>query len=677
MNLEQKVNIHNRFDVYKNDEFVGYGENIILNQAWSRIADLNSYFNYIHFGTGIGTIAATRTTLFTHLNTKAAVNVEKIKALPVSSVKKKITLNPEEFVGSTLTEVGIAWGSAASNLCTHAMLKDAEGNPITITKTATDVISIFATVFVTISAGSDVEIIGMPANNQLINYIVDQSAPTISNLMIGTCGMVGHQFLSSVIDQFDKLSTIVQTKEVANKRVKYSRRITIAEANRMIREFSFENLFRVKLPNPLVFEKQSYMGVLLGTGDGVKKNFNIPSSYINIQDLLVKLNGSLTSDFTTEQINSKFNFQHFMFDTQISGGNANRGYIGVTQDKEWVIYGFFSANRVIYYQIYKRQSGGTYTLFQATPYHTNSYNYQPVAVFSTNDRIVFINTGMIQTFVLSGGTWAFTEVSVSSIYSADASSDLEVIMIGKAIGDMCYKFIWDGTTYVPAGTIQMIPNGYQGIQISDDKTVLISTTNVAPGILSKVWNGTTWQTASIDPGLTTHANRACLSSDGTKLVVADYNAKNVYYYKRTGLEWDLINTLTLSINANGNIWANSDFTSFYVGYGVTPFLGRIDLINDTLIYTGDCSIKPNDSSVISFVSCIQCVSDLVALGLYATNENKACRLYDVSKQETLVKFNIPPAAGVAVTADYSTAGLHKTDQYVVDVGFTIQFGEGV
>ena len=58
MEIKQKVNIHNRFDVYVNDEWVGYAENIILDQMWSRLCAGNSYFSYIHFGSGTSRIVS-------------------------------------------------------------------------------------------------------------------------------------------------------------------------------------------------------------------------------------------------------------------------------------------------------------------------------------------------------------------------------------------------------------------------------------------------------------------------------------------------------------------------------------------------------------------------------------------------------------------------------------------
>lgn len=49
-------------------------------------------------------------------------------------------------MGATITEVGISDTTNAIN--THALITDAEGNPLSITKTDIDVVVIYATVFI-------------------------------------------------------------------------------------------------------------------------------------------------------------------------------------------------------------------------------------------------------------------------------------------------------------------------------------------------------------------------------------------------------------------------------------------------------------------------------------------------------------------------------------------------
>lgn len=152
------ASIHNRFDLEVLDAATGAvkqrarGYNVICNQLWGRLLTPSTFFNYIHYGTGSGTPSAADTSLFTFLGCgqpNAAEDVWDIEHdhEQWTSVTRKIQLAPETAVGAVLTEVGIGYSTAAGSLCTHAALQDMNGNPISITKTDTDVINIYATVF--------------------------------------------------------------------------------------------------------------------------------------------------------------------------------------------------------------------------------------------------------------------------------------------------------------------------------------------------------------------------------------------------------------------------------------------------------------------------------------------------------------------------------------------------
>lgn len=152
-----KVSIHNRFDIEMIDANTGkvkqqaYAENIVLDALWARLLSPNTYFNNIHYGTGTGTLVASRTSLFSFLGAKAAssdVSINFNYEEGWFSFQKSIKLLETEHIGATLTEVGIGYGSSSGNLVTHAQLKDMNGNPISITKSDTDIINIYATVFV-------------------------------------------------------------------------------------------------------------------------------------------------------------------------------------------------------------------------------------------------------------------------------------------------------------------------------------------------------------------------------------------------------------------------------------------------------------------------------------------------------------------------------------------------
>ena len=142
MEIKANVGLHNKFVIEVRDAETGElkqtatSYNIILDQMYTRLCGGSTYFVNIHFGTGTGTLSPSRTSLFTHLGTKAAVDEEQVKRIPNSSWTRKIVINPEEFVGSTFREVGIAFGATSTNLVTHSLLRDSEGSPLEITITA-------------------------------------------------------------------------------------------------------------------------------------------------------------------------------------------------------------------------------------------------------------------------------------------------------------------------------------------------------------------------------------------------------------------------------------------------------------------------------------------------------------------------------------------------------------
>ena len=190
-----KYSIHNRFDIEVINTNTGEvrmqakAENIILDSLWTRMLAPAAYFNYIHIGTGIGPPAATDTGLFTFLVSKSTSNPTTDFNINDGwySAQKSCQLSETEYVGMVISEVGIAHGTDASTLVTHAMLKDMNNNTITITKTDTDIINVYATVFVHWNAeGYDNGAIQIFANHkdpyesstgQLLRYLSGLTSP--------------------------------------------------------------------------------------------------------------------------------------------------------------------------------------------------------------------------------------------------------------------------------------------------------------------------------------------------------------------------------------------------------------------------------------------------------------------------------------------------------------------
>lgn len=302
MEIKAGVNFHNRFDIVKNGEWIGYAENIILDQMYSRICALYTYFTNIHFGTGTGTPTPERTTLFSHLGTKTATTEEIILALPVGSVTKSITLSPSEYVGSTITEVGVAFGSTNTNLVTHAMIKDAEGNPLSINKTDLDVVVIYATVFVSIPDSQFVKF----AKTQLhyapiLEYLLTIRTTLSSDQSIyfsSTPSDFRGKYFSCNL--FKKSAT--RTVDIPNKKVSFYNRLEINEGNEDIYSISTSLGFRAIYSHPgLVVPPRN--NIRIGTGDGVTTRFRIPNN--SPSNITIKVDGVTSSDYNLDSLSNE------------------------------------------------------------------------------------------------------------------------------------------------------------------------------------------------------------------------------------------------------------------------------------------------------------------------------------------------------------------------------------
>ena len=100
--------------------------------------------------------------------------------------------------------------------------------------------------------------------------------------------------------------------------------------------------------------------------------------------------------------------------------------------------------------------------------------------------------------------------------------------------------------------------------------------------------------------------------------------------------------------------------------------GIVTTSSKQLILTGDSSYSI-DSSNAKFVEYGGTTRFVAPPGTYSD----VCRVFDVGNYNKQITFSTPPSKGATVTATYHTPYIHKTKDYVLDVGFSIQFGEGV
>ncbi len=293
MKITGKTNIKNRFDIECKDIRTGevqkfQAHNIVLDQMWSRLVNFQSFFEYIHFGTGDGSLSPTRTSLFSHLGTKTAGDVSSSRALPTSYRQRSIVLNPEEHVGQEITEVGVAYGSGSTNLVTHAFLEDSEGNPISIVKTDTMVVTIYATIFFELGNLEDMysgrfRWVMPLANNELVSYFMGSTYPTQQFRVTQAFDFAPASHEGVAPTSHGRSSNILVadwSKDAANKRVTTPvRRLGISDGNGEIRGFGIGSsdtagTFRGQFPITGVFAGWPIEGEQVGVGDGETVGFN-------------------------------------------------------------------------------------------------------------------------------------------------------------------------------------------------------------------------------------------------------------------------------------------------------------------------------------------------------------------------------------------------------------------
>lgn len=298
LKINAAVNFHNRFDIKVRDKDtgkikqVGQAENIVLDRIYTRLVARSSYFDNIVFGRGVGELEPTRTTLFNRIGSKAAVNEELIRAYPVTKWTRRVRLEPHEFIGETITEVGVSDHTTSIN--THALITDAEGNPLSITKTDTDLIDIYATIYIEFN---DVNTYGkfnqIAATNRLMTYLTGGSWFSQS-LHLGDMPDPG----LGTIGNFLYSKSLAVSSDLDNRRVTYSTRLQTTEGNFDIYEISLGDMFRFSMVESDAWNGYTLKNAEVGVGDGEKTEFELERYADEIQN--VKVNGQNANDYTVQ-----------------------------------------------------------------------------------------------------------------------------------------------------------------------------------------------------------------------------------------------------------------------------------------------------------------------------------------------------------------------------------------
>jgi len=691
------VKIHNRFDFYINDKPVAYGEseyqagmaeNIVLDQMYTRLCARSSYFVNIHFGTGTGTLSASRTSLFTHLGTKTAVNDAQSKALPTSWWRQKIVLNPEEYVGSALSEVGIAFGSTSTNLVTHALIRDMNGNPITLTKTALDVVTIYATVYVTFStSNANLQLCGMPNNNSLVNYLVGGTAWPTCYFYAGENASAPDEGDYAVLSYaLGTSSALSWTTDTANKKTHSNTyRFGVDYANGAIKEIGLGGgnqanpFFRLVLPAAGLYAGLDIEGVPVGTGDGVLDAFALPSKDVDPTSLVVYVDGVETATTLETAISANNRLYAPLITTQAGGGNKLS--FAVSDDKTIIAFGYVQSSSYVNFKVFERVDGATW-VERAISGASNTYGYS--VALSADGSILVVGTNSwspyVQVFIRNGNVWVrATDPDTtpgSSTGVVRLSSDGLVLAISSIASPYIYTYDLAAGQYIKRANPANLPaGGAVWCALSSDGTVLAVAHANSPYLTVYDWVTDTWvkRTATFSdfPGAAT-PNSVCLSGDGQVLCVTSNTSPYFAVYDWVTDTW-VKRADPSTLPAYGVDGCSLDVTgdSVILSHSESPYLVAYDWDGEVFW------LANNQSNLQAYYAYPHGASrDHELVGYNCGNSNAVfLSLHDYEKRGHRIRFATPPANGAVITADYTVKGIHKTAQRVIDLYAEITFGE--
>lgn len=678
LKLEVGSRIHNRFEIEVRDARTGeikqrgQAENIILNRMYERLCNFNSYFNYIHFGKGEGALDTSRNILFDELGYKQAVTEEIIKDFPISRWVRKIVLNPEEYVGESITEVGISdtysSSKSSSYINTHALIKDAEGNLLNILKTDTDVVVIYATVFIELQNRSEnIYFTNLPNNNALLNYLCGGSAPS-GDIEIGRSWHKGTWSTDSKI--ISKAST--KTINAADRKIVYYVRFGVDEGNDGISEIGLKNIFSCKLPETGVFTQNNIINRQIGVGDGVQDTFNIPDK--RISDLTIKTDNAISSDYAhSKELSINYNIQS-LTDIKYSVINENGNVICSIPDSRPKIYSLNeeSATRVLAPEIENNENVKSICISSNGDYIILYKNTSPALVWYKKYENKYINLSQPEIQPQNNANISRMAISDDDMYVALGLSSNPTLFVYKKNNDELIKLPNPEDMPRRYDISTGLSTNYHGIDylvISPDTKYLACIIPYYPYVYMYKIVGDTLARIEIPEVAksngTMEVGNIAFSPDGKYFVASYYNEPYLTLYSAD--EDGFTKISDHNINSNSTVYGvcfSNDSKYLLMFIYEKPYYKLYEILNDEFIEVIDIG-----NIITGRQNNISIINDSIL------KTDQGC--YNVERTKSKIKFNSPPAEGAIITADYTVPYIPKTEDYVLDVTCEIQFGEGV
>jgi len=197
-----KFNLHNKYEITIGDKkYVAY--NTLLNTIYNKISNLEQYTSHIALGTGLSEKTTLDTKLSNYLMSFKA-STEEIQCDPskdVLFIKKVVSIDESYSETFSFSELGITdTGNFDPIIFNHVLLKNKDGEPISITRNQGDALEIKVTIYIELNSES--KNLFIQGENELIKSLLGEELDLIDNNLYAIRGSnllsTEKQFSSSI-----------------------------------------------------------------------------------------------------------------------------------------------------------------------------------------------------------------------------------------------------------------------------------------------------------------------------------------------------------------------------------------------------------------------------------------------------------------------------------------------
>ena len=314
------------------------------------------FISYLSIGQGTGTPTKTDTSLFkvlwdvtpSLLSEPNKINrhypTEEDPNTYLEIIGKFKVPATSQYTG-TITELGIGYNT---QLLTHALIRNAEGNPISINKTDIDILFIEITMKIFFKESEYIKVqkncldiysvVFTPqykVNLKDMLSLVEILWNTYSVIEGKTLSPLNHYIMKDVLQigctTYIGDCYITNEGKLSINNLRLGNNFDNGEQN-FIMGLRIGRIFIIEFPNENIFPRYEIKNIKVGTGDGIKKEFECPMNYFIPETDKVYINGVLqnrNTDYTLDPYNNNQGVPELMAcnKAKITGGISNNSYI--------------------------------------------------------------------------------------------------------------------------------------------------------------------------------------------------------------------------------------------------------------------------------------------------------------------------------------------------------------